>query len=109
MSTNQRLCLAIAMFLIVVMGIFPPLQRQTAMVVTYAPPVFTEAAGYGFLFTTPEDSLQEIKTSSGRALLRGGTRIDVTRLVIQWVIVASGTGVVFLCLKNWRQAGRGQK
>jgi len=102
MSTNQRLCIAIGTFLIVVMGIFPPLQRQTAMVVTYAPPVFTESAGYGFLFSTSQDSLQEIKTPSGRALLRGGTTIDVTRLVIQWVIVASGTGVAYLWLKNWR-------
>jgi hypothetical protein len=91
------------MFLIVVMGIFPPLQRQTAIVVSYAAaPVFTEAAGYGFLFSTSEDSIQEIKASSGRLLLRGSTRIDMTRLVIQGVIVASAIGVAFLCLKNWR-------
>ena len=85
MNKNQRLVVMIGIALIVFMGLFPPWTHTYKARTTYS----EEPAGYSFIASPPRP--KRINPWYGY-----GIKIDISRLLIQWVVVitASGCGVL---------------
>lgn len=82
-NKNQRLIIIIGMAIIVFMGLFPPWTYTFKVQSIYS----EKPAGYSFIASPPA------KNSNDQ---RQGIKIDMSRLLIQWVVViaASGCGVL---------------
>ena len=83
LNSTQRAVLLAGIAVIVLMGVFPPWTYTFKSRATYS----EEPAGYSFIASPP--------SRRGNNLMHG-VKIDMPRLVIQWVlaIAASGFGVL---------------
>ncbi len=81
MNCKQKICLWLGICLIVLIGLFPPWVRGGTLLTP-------NDAGYHFIFTPPKVRSMEC------------SRIDISRLFVQWVMVASITGGLVTTLKD---------
>lgn len=84
--TDRRRASIVGLSLFIVMGLCPPWEY------TFSPPgapTTTKPAGYHLLFEPPQPE-------SGNAL--SGVRVDITRLAIQWAVLAALVGVAYVSL-----------
>ncbi len=79
MNRKQKRIFFIGIAIIVLMGLIPPWYYQARG------PFPSRPGGYGFIFDTPYDI---------------GDAIDISRLFIQWAMVAIATFVIMWVLKN---------
>lgn len=82
MRLRQVVVMWLGIIVVVVMGLFPPWRVNAVD--------FSVSEGYGFIWHPPE-----YRSPDG---YRSGMQIDLTRLVVQWVMVASVTGGMILTL-----------
>jgi hypothetical protein len=88
MNEKQQKILRIGLIIILLMGIFPPwtYTLNTDKVNSESP------AGYALIFSPPETQY--------KASAAFGIKIDITRLIIQWVVVGAATFAFFSQARN---------
>ena len=92
LNKNQRIIITISIAVIVLMGLFPPWTYTFKSTMTYS----EEPAGYSFIASAPERR-QALKTH--------GVKLDILRLLVQWVVVfaALSAGVLITARRKDEQ------
>jgi hypothetical protein len=94
MSNAEKKVVIGALFVFVLMGLFPPWMRERVQDNTHgygtatAPTVlvvFQDSGGYSLIFLAPSE--------------HGGHRIDLPRLIVQWFVVAGLAAACILILR----------
>jgi hypothetical protein len=92
MTKHQRLILALGLFTIVVMGVFPPWTRTDRTHITHS-------AGYALILNEPRRAIDDILANAPVEY-----RVDLPQLTLQWTLVAVMMGIVLLFLRMRRDA-----
>lgn len=82
MNRKQKFCLWIGIAVIVLMGIFPPVQRTTRTFEIYGNGETYETIGYGFILAT------------------GGGIVVFSNLLVQWIVVSIITGGLIYAFRD---------
>ena len=85
MSINpiQKKIIMVGIGIIILMGLFPPWTNTFHYKTAYS----KKPAGYAFILTPPKKRAQSIAY---------GIELDVTRLIVQWMIIFMATGLVVM-------------
>lgn len=101
MNKKQRIIIIIGLGIILLMGLIPPWKCAISV------PKFTRVerpAGYGFIFYPPSPvevaKSGEFESSFMSKPSYWSVRLDVTRLFIQWAVVAIAMAGICLVLKE---------
>jgi hypothetical protein len=86
-NSNQRKVLIVGIIAIVVMGIFPPWTYTFKYESTYS----EVPAGYSLIVNPPAPREEGYVH---------GVKLDISRLIIQWLIVSASTGLGLFLLSN---------
>jgi hypothetical protein len=87
LNSNQRKVLIVGIIAIVVMGIFPPWTYTFKYESTYS----EVPAGYSLILIPPAPR----NTSYVH-----GVKLDISKLIIQWLIITASTGLGIFLLSN---------
>src|SRR5260370_23218641 len=92
MTTSQRLVLIVGALALALLGLFPPWREKADIPYKVH---FEKALGYSFILSPPSSTLVSAREFS---YLRDAPtiQIDLSRVFIQWIVLAAGAHV--LCL-----------
>jgi hypothetical protein len=95
-----RIIFVVGIFVAVMCGLFPPYKIIEVKLIAVATPLIEAEyfCGYSFLLFAPSGCGNAIGTDGRTAY---SVKIDITRLLIQWVLVALITGGLSLYIKLW--------
>jgi len=96
MNARQKITLLVGAFAIIVVGLFAPWREKADIPYKVH---FDKSLGYSFLWSPPNSTLVGARQFSN---LSNATtiQVDVSRLFIEWIIVAIITTVLFLFLRT---------
>ena len=97
MTKATRVVLIVGLLLVLLAALFPPM----TFVYPRQGDNFYFAARRSFLFALPDTMTKQMITR-GYDPSRGYVRVDYHRLMVEWVVIAAGTGAAFLFTRRRR-------
>ncbi len=96
MTTRQRLVLIVGALALALLGLFPPWREKADIPYKVH---FEKALGYSFIWSPPSSTLVSAREFS---YLRDATtiQIDLSRLFIEWIVVAAVATMLILFLRS---------
>lgn len=92
LNSNQRKVLIVGLVALLIMGVFPP------WMYTFDFRSISNDIPVGYrIITSPPEPISKMRGN--------GVKIDISRLIIQWLTVSASTGLGILLLSNKKENG----